>query len=113
MQLGKHQELDLTCVAKKGIAKEHSKWSPVATATFRHVPVVRYAILDMSLQQSSACIPSEQQCGSHVWLDTLITSVLVFVIALRIDNRKAETMTEAQKSDFAQSCPTKVIFEHA
>lgn len=32
--------MQLTAVAKKGIAKEHAKWSPVAVATYKFEPVI-------------------------------------------------------------------------
>lgn len=32
--------MQLTAVAKKGIAKEHAKWSPVAVATFKYEPII-------------------------------------------------------------------------
>lgn len=32
--------MQLTAVAKKGIAKEHAKWSPVAVATYKYEPVI-------------------------------------------------------------------------
>lgn len=34
------QGIQLTAVAKKGIAKEHAKWSPVAVATYKFEPVI-------------------------------------------------------------------------
>ena len=41
MMLSKNQQLDMTMVAKKGIGKIHSKWSPVSTCTMRKQPIVR------------------------------------------------------------------------
>lgn len=39
-KLRKGQELKLTCTARKGIGKDHAKFSPVATAVFRYQPLV-------------------------------------------------------------------------
>lgn len=40
MKLSKNQILDMDLVAKKGIAKVHAKWSPVATCQMRKEPTV-------------------------------------------------------------------------
>ena len=40
-KLRRGQELDVECVARKGIGKDHAKFSPVATATFQTVPDIR------------------------------------------------------------------------
>lgn len=40
MKLSRNQMLDFTLIAKKGNAKTHAKWSPVATCIMRAKPVV-------------------------------------------------------------------------
>ena len=40
LKLKKNQEIDITCNARKGIGKEHAKWSPVATCTFKYIPEI-------------------------------------------------------------------------
>jgi DNA-directed RNA polymerase II subunit RPB3 len=46
-KLRKNQELDMTMIAKKGIGKEHSKWSPVSCVIMQHEPEIEF--LDRNL----------------------------------------------------------------
>jgi DNA-directed RNA polymerase II subunit RPB3 len=41
VKLGPGQRVKLEAIAKKGIAKEHSKWNPVATVALKHDAIVK------------------------------------------------------------------------
>ena len=41
-KLKKNQELDMHMIAKKGIGKEHSKWSPVSSVIMQHEPEIEF-----------------------------------------------------------------------
>jgi DNA-directed RNA polymerase II subunit RPB3 len=60
-KLRRGQELKVTCTARKGIGKDHAKFSPVATAVFRYQPEVKLneqVIRQMSPKQK------EEWCAS-------------------------------------------------
>jgi DNA-directed RNA polymerase II subunit RPB3 len=41
-KLKRNQELDMHMIAKKGIGKEHSKWSPVCSVIMQHEPEIEF-----------------------------------------------------------------------
>ena len=41
LQLGKGQKVKLKAIARKGIGKEHAKWSPVSTVALKYDPIVK------------------------------------------------------------------------
>ncbi|KAJ9061109.1 RNA polymerase II subunit 3, variant 3 [Entomophthora muscae] len=54
------QEIKLTCIAKKGISKEHAKWAPVTAVGFEYDPHNNLKHLQYWVEESEAEWPKSQ-----------------------------------------------------
>jgi len=55
VKIGPGQHLKLKAIARMGISKEHSKWSPVAIATYRFWPIITIN------EEACSCLSHEQK----------------------------------------------------
>lgn len=68
-KLKKNQEIDINMTAKKGIGKEHAKWSPVSSAVMQHVPEIEFFDKQNTLDKLSTekKIEFVESCPSRVY----------------------------------------------
>ena len=55
-KLVRGQRLRMRCTAKKGIGKEHAKWSPVSCATFQYQPII-----ELNQEKLAELTPDDRQ----------------------------------------------------
>lgn len=88
----------------QGIGKEHSKWSPVAVATFLYEPDVRLNDREMDKLDEVRTQPQAHSTGRAI-----STSLAVRLISCALFLRMFPCRrVQSKKKAFADSCPTKV-----
>lgn len=66
-KLQRNQELELIARAKKGVGKEHAKWSPACAVSYRHEPIIEFdkeSIEAMNFDERQQVV---QSCPTNVF----------------------------------------------
>eukprot|EP01080_Neovahlkampfia_damariscottae_P009997 gene9997-2316_t len=67
-KLSKGQEIKLKCIAKKGVGKEHAKWTPVATVAVQTIPSIKINHSKMSELTKEQKVDWVNSCPTKVFL---------------------------------------------
>ncbi|KAL9649932.1 hypothetical protein ABK040_008667 [Willaertia magna] len=110
VKLKKGQELKLKAIAKKGVGKEHAKWSPVAVATYYIVPDIKIKnYLNTPISNSNLMMQNmdENTTTSIIGGAGQVISNYGFTEDCITEDEKREMRTIMER--FVSSCPTRVF----
>jgi DNA-directed RNA polymerase II subunit RPB3 len=66
-KLHKGQEIKLKCIAKRGVGKEHSKWTPTATVAVQVIPAIKVNHTKMSELSKEQKVDWVNSCPTKVF----------------------------------------------
>lgn len=96
VKLRKGQELKLRAIAKKGVGKEHAKWSPSCVATYQYQPII-------NINQNRMDELNEQQ--KREFVDSCPTKVYSFLPHQPLRNQVS--IEEITRCMFCMECKKK------